>query len=99
MQYIVTVQGNLKGSPEQAHAAHDAIITKISQVGRSMGNTSHKTYLNVQNNNEFFAVDTWNNLEAIQKLYSDPAMGAEFATMFEGMPTVTVWGESGFMTF
>jgi len=99
MRYIVTVRGNLKGSHEQAHVAHDAIVSKISPMGRQMGNTSHETFLNVQNSNEFFAVDTWNNLEAIQKLYSDPNLMVEFATMFEGQPQVTVWSESGFMQF
>lgn len=99
MKYIVTVRGNLKGTSEQGRQAHDAIITKISPVGRQMGNTSHQTFLNVQNGNEFFAIDTWNNLEAIQKLYSDPNLMVEFATMFEGQPQVTVWAESGFMTF
>ncbi len=99
MKYIVTVRGNLIGSQEQAHQAHDAIIAKISPMGRQMGNTSHQTFLNVQNNNEFFAVDTWDNLEAIQKLYSDPNLMVEFAKMFEGQPQVTVWGESGWAQY
>ncbi len=99
MKYIVTVRGNLKGGPEQAHKAHDAIISKMSSVSRQMGNTSHQTYLNVQNNNEFCSIDSWDNLEGIQKLYSDPALGAEFATMFTEQPQVTIWGESGWAQF
>jgi quinol monooxygenase YgiN len=99
MRYIVTVRGNLKGSNEQAHQAHDAIVSKISPMGRQMGNTSHQTYLNVQNNNEFFAVDVWDNMEAIQKLYSDPNLANEFATMFEGQPQVTIWADAGWLQF
>ncbi len=99
MKYIVTVRGNLKGSQEQAHQAHDAIVSNISAMSKQMGNTSHQTFLNVQNNNEFCSIDTWDNLEAIQKLYSDPNLAAAFATMFEGQPQVTIWGESGFMQY
>ncbi len=99
MRYIVTVRGNLKGSNEQAQKAHDAIVSKISPIGRPMGNTSHQTYLNVQNSNEFFAVDFWDNMEAIQKLYSDPNLAAEFATMFVSQPEVTIWSDAGWLQF
>lgn len=99
MRYIVTVRGSLKGSNEQARQAHDAILSKISPMGKQMGNTSHQTYLNVENNNEFFAIDVWNNLEAIQKLYSDPNLASEFAKMFVSQPQVTVWSDAGWMQF
>ncbi len=99
MKYLVTVRGNLKGNTEQAHQTHDGIISKISPAGRQMGNTSHQTFINVQNNNEFLSLDVWNNLEAIQKLYSDPNMAAEFAKMFDGQPQVTIWSESGWFQF
>ncbi|MGE5124593.1 MAG: hypothetical protein ACM3H7_08745 [Acidobacteriaceae bacterium] len=99
MRYIVTVRGNLKGSSEQAHQAHDGIVSRISPQGRQMGNTSHQTYLNLENNNEFLAIDVWDNLEAIQKLYSDPNLATEFAKMFEGQPQVTVWSDAGWFQF
>ncbi len=99
MKYIVTVRGNLKGSTVQAQQAHDAIVSKISPTNKQMGNVSHQPLLNVQNNNEFLSLDIWDNLEAIQKLYSDPSMGAEFAKMFEGQPQVTIWSESGWFHF
>ncbi len=99
MKYIVTVRGNLKGSTEQAHQAHDGILSRISATSKQMGNTSHQTCLNVQNNNEFMAMDTWDNLEAIQKLYSDPSLAAEFAKLFEGQPQVTIWSESGWLHY
>lgn len=99
MKYIVTVRGNLKGSVEQAGKAHDEIVAKISPMGRQMGNTSHQAYLNIENNQEFFAIDFWDNLESIQKLYSDPNLAAEFAKMFQGQPEVTVWSDSGWFQF
>ncbi len=99
MKYVVNVRGNLKGGPEQAQKVHDAIVSKLSAMNRQMGNTSHQTYLNVQNNNEFFSIDVWDNLEAIQKLYSDPALMVEFANLFEGQPQVTIWAESGWMQY
>lgn len=99
MRYIVTVRGNLKGSLEQAQQAHDDIVSRVSQIGRLMGNTSHQTYLHLEKPNEFFAVDVWDNLEAIQKLYSDPNLASEFARMFEGQPQVTVWSDAGWLQF
>jgi hypothetical protein len=95
MKYIVTVRGNLKGSAEQAHKAHDEIVSKVSPIGKSMGNTSHQAYLKVENDRKFFAVYFWDNLEGIQKLYSDPNLATEFAKMFDGQSEVTVWGDSG----
>ena len=99
MRYIVTVRGNLKGGSQEAHKAHVEIVAKVSPMGKSMGNTSHQAYLNFQNENEFFAIDYWDNLEGIQKLYSDPQLGEEFARMFDGQPEVTIWADSGWFQF
>jgi hypothetical protein len=99
MKYIVTVRGMLKDRSQDAQKVHDEIVMKVSPMGRAMGNTSHQAYLNIQNGNEFFAIDVWDNLESIQKLYSDPNLAAEFARMFQGQPEVTVWSESGWYQF
>lgn len=99
MKYIVVVRGKLKGSTAEAGKAHDEIVAKISPMGKSMGNTSHQAYLNVQNEGEFLAIDVWDNLESIQKLYSDPDLAAEFAKMFADQPEVTIWGDSGWLQF
>lgn len=37
-----------------------------------------------QDPKDFLAVDFWDNIEAIQKLYSDPALAAEFGKHFDG---------------
>ena len=99
MRYVVTVRGMLKGYGKQAQKNHDATIAKVSPMSKPMGNTSHQTYLNTQNGKEFFAIDVWDNLEGIQKLYSDPNLAAEFGKLFEGQPEVTVWADTGWMQF
>ena len=99
MKYIVTVRGILKGDANQAKAVHDETVAKVSPMGRSMGNTSHQAYLNIQNGKEFLAIDVWDNLESIQKLYSDPNLAAEFGKLFEGQPEVTIWSDSGWLQF
>lgn len=99
MKYIVTVRGKLKGGAENAHNAHDETVKKVSPMGRQMGNTSHQAYLNIQNGNEFLAIDVWDNLESLQKLYGDPNLATEFAKMFDGQPEVTIWGDSGWYQF
>lgn len=99
MRYIVVVRGKLKGDAEEAGKAHDEIVAKVSPMGKSMGNTSHQAYLNVQDGDKFLAIDIWDNMEGIQKLYSDPNLAAEFAKMFEGQPDVTIWADSGWLQF
>ncbi len=99
MRYVVTVRGKLKGDVELAHQSHDATVAKVSPQGRQMGNVAHQPYLNLQDGHEFLSLDVWDNLEAIQKLYSDPNLAAEFAKMFDGQPEVTIWADSGWMQF
>jgi hypothetical protein len=99
MKYVVVVRGKLLGSAAEAGQAHDEIVAKVSPLGKSMGNTSHQAYLNVQNGEDFLAIDIWDNLEGIQKLYSDPNLASEFAKMFAGQPEVTIWSDSGWLQF
>ena len=99
MKYVVVVRGRLKGSKADAQKVHDATVGQISPQSRQMGSTGHTAYLNTQDPNDFLAVDSWDNIEAIQKLYSDPALAAEFGKLFEGQPEVTIWGESGWMSY
>jgi len=99
MRYVVTVRGMLKGDGKQAQKTHDATIDKVSPMSKTMGNISHHTYLNTQNGKEFFAIDVWDNLEGIQKLYSDPNLAAEFGKLFEGQPEVSVWADTGWQQF
>ena len=99
MKYIVVVRGRLKGSKADAQKVHDATVGQISPQSRQMGSTGHTAYLNTQDPKDFLAVDSWDNIEAIQKLYSDPALAAEFGKLFDGQPEVTIWGDSGWMSY
>ena len=99
MRYIVTVRAMLKGDEAQAQKVHDETVAKVSPLGKSMGSTSHQAYVNTQNRKEFLAIDFWDNLEGIQKLYSDPNLATEFGKLFEGQPEVTVWVDSGWMQY
>jgi quinol monooxygenase YgiN len=96
MKYVVVVRGMLKANDEkQSQATHDATISMVGPMGRSMGNVSHRAYLNPQNRREFMAIDVWDNAESPQKLLQDPTLGAEFAKLFEGQPNVTMWEATG----
>ena len=99
MKYIVTVRGMLKGTPEQAKLLHNEIVAKSSSISKAMGTVAHHPHLNVQNSKEFFSIDTWDNLENIQKLYSDPNLAAEFGKLFEGTPDIAIWSEAGWLEY
>ena len=99
MKYVVVVRGKLKGSATLVGKVHDEIVSKVSPMGKSMGNISHQAYLNVQDGGDFLAIDFWDNMEGIQKLYSDPNLATEFARMFAGQPEVTIWSDSGWVQF
>ncbi len=92
MKYVVVVRGMLKSADEkQSQATHDATINMVGPTGRSMGNVSHRAYLNPQNRREFMAIDVWDNADGPQKMLQDPTLGAEFGKLFEGQPNVTMW--------
>ena len=98
--YITVVRGKLKDSDaKQAQMAHDAAVAKLSPMSRPMGAVHHQPYLNPQNPKEFLAMDTWDNMEGLQKFLHDPNVGAAFAQLFDGQPDVTVWSESGWSSF
>ncbi len=98
MKYIVTVRGRLKADSGQS--AHDAVVDRLSPISRGLGALGHQAYLNAQDPREFFAVDTWANMEGIQKFMSDAANpAAAIGSLFEGQPEVTVWSESGWRSF
>lgn len=98
MNYVSVVRGKLK-DPKNAQQAHDATVAMVAPLTRPKGALHHQPYINPQNPGEFLAVDTWNNIEALQGFLKDPQIAAEFGKLFDGMPEVTVWAESGWSTF
>jgi hypothetical protein len=96
MKYIVVVRGKLIATDEQtAQAGHDAAVAKLSPIGKSLGSSGHRAYLNPQNRQEFMAIDTWDSPEGMQKFMGDPNTAAEIGQLFEGQPEVTIWVEAG----
>ncbi len=101
MKVVVTVRGMMKEADEQkAKAVHNAIVGRVAPIGQSLGAIGHQAYLNPQKKSEFLAVDTWPNMEALQKFMGHSVNpGAQIASMFQGQPEITVWVESGYDGF
>jgi quinol monooxygenase YgiN len=100
MNYITLVRAKLKGADQKAaQKAHDATVEQLSKMTRPMGATSHRAYLNPQSPMDFLAVDSWNNLEGLQKFMSDPKTAEAFGTLFEGKPDISIWSESDWAHF
>ena len=99
MNYITVVRAKLKGTPQEAQMAHDATVEKLSEMTRPMGAIGHKPHLNPQDPTQFLAIDTWNNLEGLQKFMSDPQVAEAFGQLFDGAPDVSVWQESDWASF
>ena len=99
MNYITVVRGKLKGTLEEAKMGHDSTVEKLSEMTRPMGAIGHRPHLNPQDSTQFLAIDTWSNLEGLQKFLSDPQVAAAFGELFEGMPDVSVWAESDWASF
>jgi quinol monooxygenase YgiN len=99
MNYITVVRGRLKGSPAEAKAMHDGTVEQLSAMTRPMGAIHHSPHLNPKDPNEFLAIDTWNNLEGLQKFMGDPNVAEAFGALFDGMPDISVWAESDWASF
>jgi hypothetical protein len=99
MKIIVTVRGRLKGDQAQAQHDHDATVDQLSQMARPIGATGHRAYLDPQDHREFLAIDSWANMDGLQKFMSDPNVAVELGKLFEGQPQVSVWVESGWRSF
>lgn len=99
MNYITVVRGRLKGSPAEAKAEHDATVDQLSAMTRPMGAIGHRPHLNPKDPNEFLAIDTWNNIEGLQKFMGDPKVAEAFGALFDGMPDISIWAESDWASF
>jgi quinol monooxygenase YgiN len=99
MNYITVVRGRLRGSPAEARAMHDGTVEKLSAMTRPMGAIAHRPHLNPRDPNEFLAIDTWNNLENLQRFMNDPKVAEAFGALFDRMPDISVWAESDWASF
>jgi hypothetical protein len=100
MNYMTIVRAKLKGVDQKAaQKAHDATVDQLSKMTRPLGAIGHRAYLNPQIPIEFMAMDTWNNLEGLQKFMSDPKTAEAFGALFEGKPDISIWAESDWAHF
>ncbi len=53
---------------------------------------AHVVYLSRETPAGFLAFDVWSDADALEKFYSDPQVQAGFGGLFEGAPTVGVYG-------
>ena len=98
MNFITVVRAKLQ-DPQNAQKAHDSTVALLSPMSRTMGAVHHQPFVNPQDPSQFLAVDTWDNMEGLQKFLSSPQVAQEFGKLFDGQPEVTVWGEAGWSTF
>ena len=98
MTLITSVRGIMKEKDaDKARDTHNEIFGRLRPVGEALGSIGHQTFLNPENPGEFLAIDTWPDMESLQKFMGDPANpAANIAAMFEGQPDITVWVESGY---
>ena len=101
MRVITSVRGIMKESdPEKAKQVHNEIVGRLTPIGKGLGNIGHQTFLNPENPREFLAIDTWPDMESLQKFMgheSNPP--GNIAAMFDGQPDIVVWVESGYDGF
>lgn len=101
MPFYTTVRARLKdGDPKSAMEAHNAVVARLTPRNRPLGGVGHRVFGNVQDPQEFLAMDTWESIEGLQQAMGDPAVQAEIGSLFEGAPEVTVWApREGWTTF
>jgi len=91
MPFYTTVRARLKDDPQQAMAAHNAVVEAVKPTTLAAGGTGHRVYGNVQDPADFMAMDTWETLEGMQQAYGDPEVQAKIFSLFDGPPEIKVW--------
>ena len=94
MKYTVTVRARLREAPAVAKAYHDQLTRATKDAAKRAGDLTHAVYLDPQDPQAFFGVDTWSSLEGIQSFAGSPQIREFFAKLFDGEPEVRVWMDS-----
>jgi quinol monooxygenase YgiN len=90
--YTVTVIGTLsKTDIAEAKQIGDAIVNGAKVNAMKMGDTSHSVFLGVANQQQFLAIDTWNNFDNMQKFFADPQFAAAIGQLFSAPPATNVY--------
>jgi quinol monooxygenase YgiN len=96
MAVKIVIRATLKGNDVGAiRKIHDEVTAATRHMAQEAGDISHHVYLNPQNHRDFLGVDEWKSPEAAAAFASSPQIKEFFGRMFEGMPEVTIWADSG----
>ena len=92
MPFYTTVRARLKDAdPRSAMEAHNAVVGRLRPRNTPLGGVGHRVFANVQDPQEFLALDTWETVEGLQQAFGDPDTQREIGSLFEGQPEVTIW--------
>ncbi len=94
--WFVVVRGRLADADIDAmQAVHDAIAMGGEEAATGLGDVAHVVWVGTpEDPQEFFAVDVWTDDSAIEMFYGDPMFQEAFGMLFEGPPTVGVYGST-----
>ena len=101
MPFYTTVRARLKDAdPNAAMEAHNAVVARVTPRNTPLGGVGHRVFANVQDPQEFLAMDTWDTMEGLQQAFGDPDTLREMGSLFDGQPEVTIWSpREGWTTF
>ena len=94
-RYTGVVRGKVH-SRIQAAELHNKLVSKTVNQARAAGNISHQAYFRLAAPEtpealEFFAVDTWFDMDGMAQHYTNPDFMKGFTEMFAEAPWSTVW--------
>lgn len=94
--WYVVVRGRLAEEDlDVAQAGHDAVAMAGEEGAIALGDVAHVVWVGTpEDPQEFFAVDVWTDDAMIEAFYGNPKFGEAFGALFEGPPTVAVYGST-----
>lgn len=95
-EFVAVVNGPLFSMDlVEMKMTHDNIAMGAEDAALALGDYGHKPMLGTTllgtTENEFLAVDRWDNLNGPMALYSDPDFQAAFGALFSAQPTVVIY--------
>jgi quinol monooxygenase YgiN len=93
--YWAVVRGRLASSDLAAmQALHDQIAGGGQGAAEALGDLGHVVFLSLEDEQEFLAIDVWDNADGPVMLYTDPSFGAAFAQLFESPPSLRIYAST-----
>ena len=95
MAVTITIRARLKGDPTSMQNVHDEVTGATREMAQQAGDISHSVFLDPRDQREFLGIDVWQTAEQAQAFSGDPRIQEFFQQLFDGQPTIEVWGDSG----